>query len=304
MTNLAPISDLPLLYRGKVRDIYELGDDRLLMVASDRLSAFDVVLPTAIPGKGIVLTQLSRFWFDQLRELIPNHLIAAPVDDFPPELARLRAELAGRSMIVRKAERIDVECVVRAYLAGSAWAEYQRQGTVASVRMPAGLRNADRLPEAMFTPAIKRDQGHDESISRERLVELVGQDLADRLAQTSLSLYNTAAELAEQRGIIIADTKFEFGWIDGELTLIDEALTPDSSRFWDRELYQPGVDQPSLDKQPVRDWLERSGWKKQPPGPELPADVVAATVRRYETAFERLTGSLLPVIAEHTVPTA
>lgn len=294
------LAGFPLVYRGKVRDIYELDAAHLLLVASDRISAFDVVLPTTIPGKGVILTQLSRFWFDFLQGLLPNHLISAPTDDLPAELASNADELAGRSMIVYKAERIDIECVVRGYLAGSAAVEYRHHGTVAGEAMPAGLQIADRLPEPMFTPAIKRDQGHDESISRQRLAELVGDDLASRLEETSLELYDAAATLAEQRGIIIADTKFEFGWIDGQLALIDEALTPDSSRFWDRAIYQPGVDQPSLDKQPVRDWLERSGWNKQPPGPALPPDVVAATIDRYETAYQRLTGGALPAaLARH-----
>ncbi len=272
MTFPVGIPGLPMLYQGKVRDIYELDPDRLLMVASDRISAFDVVLPTLIPGKGVVLTQLSRFWLDHLRGLMSNHLIDAQVRDLPPELVKYGDQLAGRTMIVRRAERIEIECVVRGYLAGSAWAEYRKNGTVASVPLRSGLRIADRLLEPMFTPAIKHDQGHDESITRWQLAERIGSDLATRLEEASLETYDAAADFAERRGLIIADTKFEFGWIDGRLALIDEVLTPDSSRLWDGETYQPGIDQPSLDKQPVRDWLVDSGWNKQAPGPELPVE--------------------------------
>jgi phosphoribosylaminoimidazole-succinocarboxamide synthase len=286
------IPGVPLFRRGKVRDTFDLGDS-LLMVASDRISAFDVVLPTPIPGKGAILTQLSRFWFEQTDGLVPNHLITADPNAFPAELRQIGQELAGRAMVVRKAERIDVECVVRGYLAGSAWAEYQRLGTMAGEPLPSGLRQADRLPAPLFTPAIKNDDGHDVNISRGEMAEVVGADLAARLEEASRDLYGLAAEYALQRGIILADTKFEFGFVDGELTLIDEALTPDSSRFWDAATYLPGRDQPSFDKQPVRDWLQDSGWNKEPPGPELPPDVIVGTAERYHEAFKRLTGAAL-----------
>jgi phosphoribosylaminoimidazole-succinocarboxamide synthase len=289
---------LTLFRRGKVRDTYLL-DDALLMVASDRISAFDVVLPTPIPGKGAILTKLSVFWFGLTEMLVPNHLIsAATFADFPPELASFESKIAGRAMIVRRAERIDVECVVRGYLAGSAWSEYLKTGTVAGEKMPEGLRQADRLPRPIFTPAIKNDAGHDLNTSIAALRDLVGSELAERLESTSLALYEFAAAHAAHRGILLADTKFEFGWIDGELRLIDEILTPDSSRFWDAAGYEPGHDQPSFDKQFVRDWLAQSGWNKEPPGPELPPDVVAGTLARYQEAYERLTGSPLHVLAE------
>ena len=287
------LDGLPLYRRGKVRDTYDLGD-ALLMVATDRISAFDVVLPTPIPGKGVVLTQLSRFWFGQTSGLVPNHLIAADVNDFPPELRGYGAQLVGRAMLVRKAERIDVECVVRGYLAGSAWAEYRGAGSVAGEALPAGLRQGERLPAPLFTPAVKHDDGHDVTISAAALVDMVGAELARRLEEVSRDLYDVAGELASRRGIILADTKFEFGFVDGELVVIDELVTPDSSRMWDATKYEPGRDQPSFDKQFVRDWLERSGWDKQPPAPELPAEVVAGTAARYAEAYRRLTESALP----------
>lgn len=287
---------LTLYRRGKVRDTY-LVDGALVMVASDRISAFDVVLPTPIPGKGAILTQLSRFWFDLTRSIVPNHLITVDVADFSPDLASWCSDLAGQAMLVRRAERIDVECVVRGYLAGSAWVEYLRTGAVAGERLPTGLKQADRLPRPVFTPAIKNDAGHDENVSVAALRNAIGSDLTARLENTSLALYDFASAHAAQCGIIVADTKFEFGWIDGELRLIDELLTPDSSRFWDAAAYEPGRDQPSFDKQFVRDWLARSGWNKEPPGPDLPPDVVAGTLARYREAYERLTGSPFPLPA-------
>jgi phosphoribosylaminoimidazole-succinocarboxamide synthase len=280
---------LTLFRRGKVRDTYLLGDD-LLMVASDRISAFDVILPTPIPGKGRILTQLSRFWFGRTEQIVPNHLITATVDDFPPVLADLHDELAGRSMLVRRGERIDIECVVRGYLAGSAWREYLASGTVAGVALPAGLPQSQKFPQPIFTPAMKNDDGHDENISIETLRSMVGTDLASRLESISQALYAFASNHTAQRGIILADTKFEFGWIDGELHLIDEILTPDSSRFWDATGYEPGQDQPSFDKQYVRDWLMSTGWDKEPPAPDLPSEVVAGTLARYQEAFDRLAG--------------
>ncbi len=287
------LSGLRLFRRGKVRDTYDLGD-RLLMVATDRLSAFDVVLPTLIPGKGVVLTQLSRFWFDLTRGLISNHLITADVSRFPDQLLPHTELLAGRSMIVHKAERIDIECVVRAYLAGSAWEEYRRSGQVAGEVLPDGLSQGSRLSAPIFTPAAKNDEGHDVNITLADLRALVGPALAARLEEASRDIFNVASDLALQRGVILADTKFEFGIIDGNLVLIDELLTPDSSRFWDATSYQPGEDPPSFDKQFVRDWLAASGWDRQTPGPDLPQGVVEGTRARYLEAYERLTGSPLP----------
>ena len=280
---------LPLFRRGKVRDTFDLGD-RLLMVASDRVSAFDVVMPNGIPRKGVILTQLSNFWFRRTADLVPNHLLATDVADFPPELHEHADLLRARSVLVRKAERIDVECVVRGYLAGSAWVEYRRDGTVCGQPLPPGLVESERLPEPIFTPATKADEGHDENISRERMAELVGAELALELERLSRAIYRAAAEYAAGRGIIIADTKLEFGLIDGEPVLIDELLTPDSSRFWEAERYEPGRPQDSLDKQPLRDWLTASGWDREPPAPPLPPEVVARIAAKYATAYERLTG--------------
>jgi phosphoribosylaminoimidazole-succinocarboxamide synthase len=286
------LDDLQLYRRGKVRDTYDLGDS-LLMVATDRISAFDVVLPSAIPLKGAILTQLSRFWFDRTRNIVPNHLITTSIRDFPTQLDAHKEQLCGRSMIVRKAERIDIECVVRGFLAGSAWSEYTKHGTVCGEPMREGLVQAERLPEPIFTPAIKNDDGHDENISTSKLAEIVGPDLARNLESASRELYHAATDVGQRRGIIVADSKFEFGLVDGELIVIDELITPDSSRFWDASTYEPGHDQPSFDKQFVRDWLLDVGWDRQPPGPELPADVIAGTARRYHEAFKRLTGSTL-----------
>jgi len=279
---------VPLLFRGKVRDIYDLGD-RLLLVATDRVSAFDVVLPTGIPGKGALLTQLSAFWFEATRGLVPNHLVTARVEEFPEPLPRFAEQLRGRAMLVRRAQRIDVECVVRGYLAGSAWAEYRKSGTVAGLRLPASLRESERLPEPVFTPATKAASGHDQNISVAELRDLAGADLARKLEERSLALYRFAHERALARGIILADTKFEFGWLGGEVILIDEALTPDSSRFWSAADYRVGQSQPSFDKQYVRDWLEASGWNKEPPAPALPPEVVQKTAEKYREAYERLT---------------
>jgi phosphoribosylaminoimidazole-succinocarboxamide synthase len=289
-------TDLPglaLFRRGKVRDTYLLADDLLLFVTTDRISAFDVVMPNGIPDKGKVLTGLSRFWFNRLRDLVPNHLVSCDVADLPPTLAAQRDMLDGRIMIGRTAERIDIECVARGYLAGSGWAEYRRSGTVAGYDLPAGLTESAQLPRPLFTPAMKNDTGHDENITVARLVEIVGPDLARALERKTLTLYAEACEYAAARGIILADTKFEFGFIDGELALIDELLTPDSSRFWDVGTYEPGRPQASMDKQPLRDWLEASGWNKQPPAPALPPEVIEATQARYLRAYERLTGSAL-----------
>ena len=278
---------LKLLARGKVRDIYELGD-QLLIVATDRLSAFDVVLPTPIPDKGPVLTQLSLFWFEKLASIVPNHVISA--DNFAGVLAPYADALQGRAMLVRRTEPIPIECVVRGYLSGSGWKDYQKTGSVCGIALPAGLRESDRLPEPIFTPSTKATSGHDENISFDDTVARIGQPLAEKLRDTSLAIHKSAAEFASARGIIIADTKFEFGLIGGELIWIDEALTPDSSRFWPGNQYMPGKPQPSFDKQYVRDYLEKIGWNKQPPAPPLPADVVAATRDKYREAYQRVTG--------------
>jgi phosphoribosylaminoimidazole-succinocarboxamide synthase len=269
----------PLYRKGKVREMYDLGDGRLLMVASDRVSAFDVVMDDPIPGKGAVLTEMSRFWFEHTAGLVPNHV----VPDAPP------ADLAERALVVRKAERIDVECVVRGYLAGSGWAEYVHSGTLADEPLPPGLQESSVLAEPRFTPATKADSGHDENISRAALRSRVGDDLAARLEEYSLRLYEAAAKHAESRGLILADTKFEFGWCDGELILIDEALTPDSSRYWPADGFAPGKPQPSFDKQFLRDFLLSSGWNREPPPPALPAWVIEGTASRYQEALRRLT---------------
>ncbi len=281
---------VPLFRRGKVRDTYDLGD-RLLMIASDRLSAFDVVLPTPIPGKGIVLTQLSRFWFERSSHIIANHLITTDISDIATDDST--EAIDGRAMVVHKAQRIDVECVVRGYLAGSGWKEYVEFGTLAGKPLPAGLRQCARLDAPVFTPALKNDSGHDQNVAVEDLDAVIGPDLRRRLETTSLELYGFASTYASARGIVLADTKFEFGFVDDDLTLIDEILTPDSSRYWDADFYSPGSDQASFDKQFVRDWLLASGWDREPPGPELPESVVAGTDARYRSAFARLTGRSL-----------
>jgi phosphoribosylaminoimidazole-succinocarboxamide synthase len=279
--------------RGKVRDVYAVGDDRLLLVATDRLSAFDCVLPDPIPDKGRVLTQLSLFWFDFLAGLVPNHLITANVDEYPAPLPGYRDQLEGRSMLVRRAKMIDVECVARGYLAGSGWKEYRAHGTICGIPLPAGLRECDRLPEPVFTPAYKAKSGHDENIPFSKVESLAGKETAARLRDLTLAIYRKAAAYAESRGILLADTKFEFGWIGGELTLADEVLTPDSSRFWPADSYEPGKPQPSFDKQYVRDYLESLAWDKNPPAPSLPPDVIEKTSEKYREAYRRLTGKPL-----------
>jgi len=280
-------SGLKLLARGKVRDIYDLGD-RLLIVATDRLSAFDVILPTPIPDKGRVLTQLSLFWFDKLAGIVPHHVISAT--DFSGKLAPYQNALNGRAMLVRRTEPIPVECVARGYISGSGWKDYCATGKVCGIPLPGGLKESDKLPEPIFTPATKATSGHDENISFEETVERIGRPLAERLRDITLEVYRRASEYAAARGIIIADTKLEFGLDGKELVWIDEALTPDSSRFWPASSYKPGTAQPSFDKQFVRDYLERIGWSKQPPAPALPPDVVDGTRGKYREAYERLTG--------------
>ena len=278
--------------RGKVRDVYAIGR-QLLIVATDRISAFDFVLPTGIPDKGRVLTQLSIFWFDFLREVTPTHFLTAKVEEYPEKVRVFADQLRGRSMLVKRARMVEIECVARGYLAGSGWKEYQRQGTVCGIPLPRGLRESDRLPEAIFTPATKAQTGHDENISFETMANLVGSDLARRLRDLTLNIYSRAARYAETRGIIIADTKFEFGFAGDELLLGDEVLTPDSSRFWPADTYQPGGPQNSFDKQYVRDYLESIHWNKQPPAPPLPEEVAARTSEKYRQAYFVLTGHSL-----------
>ena len=278
--------------RGKVREIFDLGD-RLLMVATDRISAFDCILPNGIPRKGEVLTQISFFWFERFAPLVPNHLLAGANDPLPPALQPFAASVARRSMIVKKAQPLAIECVVRGYLAGSGWKEYQKKQTVCGISLPPGLKESSELPEPIFTPSTKAETGHDENISFEQAARVVGDSVARQARDLSLKLYTDARACARQRGIIIADTKFEFGLLDGQMILIDEVLTPDSSRFWPADQYQPGRGQPSFDKQFVRDYLESLDWDKTPPAPALPADVVAKTQAKYLEAYARLTGKTL-----------
>ncbi|MCE5245426.1 phosphoribosylaminoimidazolesuccinocarboxamide synthase [bacterium] len=280
---------LKMISRGKVRDIYDLGD-RLLLIATDRISAFDVVLPQPVPDKGKVLHQVSLFWFDHFKDVVPNHIAAGRVDDFPPELRAHREVLAGRTALVRKAKMFPIECVARGYLAGSGWKEYRTSGTVCGVKLPAGLKESDKLPEPIFTPSTKAETGHDENIDFERAAGIVGREAATTLRDLTLSLYAKAADFARGKGIVIADTKFEFGVIDGRVALCDEVLTPDSSRFWPADQYKPGGPQPSFDKQFVRDWLESIHWNKQPPAPSLPAEVIEGTRARYVEALRILSG--------------
>ena len=282
-------STLPnLIHRGKVRDTHDIGENRLLMVATDRISVFDVVLPTSIPGKGAVLNQISEFWFEKTSNIIQNHLISLANDN--NDIGPIPAEISRRSMVVRKAERIDVECVIRGYITGSAWSEYRKSGTVNGQNMPQGLKEGDTFPEPLFTPTTKAEVGHDEPMTMEEVENMVGQDTATLLAETTRSVYEFARDFALTKGIIIADTKLEFGMIDGKLTLIDELLTPDSSRFWDQSGYSPGKSLPNFDKQFVRDWVNEQGWDHEPPAPELPEGVVNKTIIRYEEALEKLTG--------------
>ena len=275
--------------RGKVRDVYSV-DGRLLIVATDRISAFDYVLGTGIPDKGRVLTQLSIFWFDFLRDVTANHFLTANVAEYPDPLLRFRDQLEGRSMLVKRAKMIEIECVARGYLSGSGWKEYQQHGTVCGIRLPAGLRESDKLPEPIFTPATKAQSGHDENVSFEHMISLIGEELANRLRRLTLEIYTRAARYAETKGIVIADTKFEFGFVGDELVLGDEVLTPDSSRFWPADTYRAGGAQLSFDKQYVRDYLESIRWNKQPPAPALPAEVAEKTAEKYIQAYRVLTG--------------
>jgi len=291
------LSGFPRIHSGKVRDTYDLGD-RLLMVATDRISAFDVIMPQGVPGKGRRLTRLSTFWFRATSHISSNHLLSTDLSTLNELTLPERKALDGRSMIVRRAKRIDFECVVRGYLAGSGWNEYRERGTVAGLPVPKGLAESVKLPEPIFTPAVKNDVGHDENISISELSNRIGSDLSGELRRRSIALFTAASEMALPRGIIIADTKFEFGFVGDELIVIDEMLTPDSSRFWDAEQYQPGGPQRSFDKQYLRDWLIDSGWNREPPAPAVPDDVMDGTMRRYQEAVERLTGQTL----ETTMP--
>lgn len=284
--------DLPVYIRGKVRDVFDLGDT-LLIVVTDRISAFDVVFNELIPDKGVVLNSISAFWFNLTRDVIGNHVISTDPKDYPCGLDRYAEDLAGRSMWVRKVQMLPAECIVRGYLEGSALKEYRQTGTVSGIRLPAGLRQADRLPEPLFTPSTKAESGHDQNIDFDQLTDLIGLELASKLRDKSLALYETAARYAESRGIILADTKFEFGLLDGELVIADEIFTPDSSRFWDKSDYEPGRAQKSFDKQYLREWLENLAWDKNPPPPALPAEVIEKTAAKYREAYQLLTGKVL-----------
>ena len=295
MTTVLTTTSLPGIERvasGKVRDVYKIADD-LLIIATDRISAFDCILPQGIPEKGRVLTQMSLFWFDLLRAVIPNHLITADVDAFPPQLLAYRDQLEGRSMLVKRCRMEPIECVARGYVSGSGWKDYRRTGAICGITLPGGLRESDRLPEPIFTPATKAESGHDDNISFEAAESLIGRQTAALLRDITLRIYDRASVYAESRGIVIADTKFEFGWHNGALLLADEVLTPDSSRFWPRGEYSPGGPQKSYDKQFVRDYLETLDWNKQPPAPPLPPDIIGKTAAKYREAYTLLTGRVL-----------
>ncbi len=283
------LTNIELFKRGKVRDVYDL-EDKLLVVSTDRVSCFDVVLPTGIPHKGEILTQLSLFWFEFTKGVIANHFISARISDYPTELRKYSDVLKGRSMLVKKAKAIPVECVVRGYLSGSGWKEYQESRSICGIKLPAGLRESDKLPQIIFTPATKEEEGHDINVSQEYVEKELGKDITERLKEVSIALYRKASLYAESKGIIIADTKFEFGIYEGNMILIDEILTPDSSRFWPKDEYRPGAAQPSFDKQFVRDYLETLDWDKTPPAPKLPEDIVKKTSEKYLRALEMITG--------------
>ncbi|MDD5431868.1 MAG: phosphoribosylaminoimidazolesuccinocarboxamide synthase [Candidatus Omnitrophica bacterium] len=281
--------DLKLFRRGKVRDVYDLGD-KLLIVSTDRISCFDVVLPCGIPYKGKVLTSLSAFWFDFLKDTVKHHLIETDVEKYPVELKKYKDEITGRSMLVKKTKPLPVECIVRGYLSGSGLKEYQQKQSVCGISLPSGLKESDKLPQIIFTPSTKAEEGHDINVSKNHIESLIGKENTEAIARLSVEIYKKASEYALSRGIIIADTKFEFGVFDGEITLIDEVLTPDSSRFWPKDLYMPGKPSPSFDKQFVRDYLESLDWDKTPPGPMLPDDIIEKTTQKYLEAFKKLTG--------------
>ena len=284
--------DLKLYKRGKVRDVYDL-EDRLLIISTDRISCFDVVLPTAIPLKGKVLTALSLFWFDFIKDIVLHHLITCDVEEYPEQLRKYKKELLGRSMLVKKTKSLPVECVVRGYLSGSGWKEYKEKQSVCGIKLPKGLKESDKLPEVLFTPSTKADTGHDLNIDQGYVEHLVGKEIADKLARVSINIYKKASDYALSRGIIIADTKFEFGIYQDGIILIDEILTPDSSRFWPRDQYQAGKAQPSFDKQFVRDYLETLDWDKTPPAPQLPVEIVEKTTQKYLDAYKKITGKVL-----------
>lgn len=292
LENTFCLPDLDFVKRGKVREIYDYKD-KFLMIASDRISCFDVILPTPIPRKGEILTQISAFWFGFTQDIIPNHLITADVKDFPEDLKKYNDLLSKRTMLVKKVRPIPVECVVRGYLSGSGWTEYKENKTVCGIKLPAGLRESEKLPEPIFTPATKEETGHDINVTQEFIEGQVGKEVATRLKELSIKIYKRASEYAAKKGIIVADTKFEFGWLKNEIILIDEALTPDSSRFWPKDEYEPGRSQPSFDKQYVRDYLLTLDWDKTYPGPELPDEIVQRTYAKYSQAYELLTGKTL-----------
>ena len=290
------ISACPLISRGKVRDIYSVDDNSLLIVTTDRMSAFDVMMGRPIPYKGVILNQITLFWMDMFKDIIPNHIIESDVSRFPAELAPWKDELEGRAVIVRKAKPLPIECIVRGYLSGSGWKAYQKTGEIYGHKLPAGLRESDKLEPAIFTPSTKAEFGfHDENISVARAAEIVGAEVEEQVEKAALAIYERARQYAASRGIIVADTKFEFGFVDGKLRLIDEVLTPDSSRFWAADKYEPGHGQPSFDKQYLRDWLTSQPWNKQPPAPELPDEVVDATAAKYREAYRMITGRELNV---------
>ncbi len=286
--------DLTFFKRGKVRDVYDLGSV-LLIISTDRISCFDVVLPCGIPNKGNVLTGLSCFWFDFLKDVIPNHFITANVNEFPEELKKYSGELSGRSMLVKKTKPIAVECVVRGYLSGSGWKEYKQKQSICGIQLPPGMVESDKLPEIIFTPSTKEDKGHDVNVDQEYVERLVGREVADKLKKVSIAIYKKAHDYALTKGIIIADTKFEFGIYNGEMIIIDEVLTPDSSRFWPKNKYKPGIPQPSFDKQFVRDYLEGLTWDKTPPAPDLPEEIIRKTSRKYLDAYKKILGSELEI---------
>ena len=291
ITTKTEISTYPLLSRGKVRDIYDIDEKTLLIVTTDRMSAFDVIMDRPIPYKGVILNQITLFWMDKFKDIIPNHLVESDVDRFPAALAPWKDELEGRAVLVRKAKPLPVECIVRGYIAGSGWKDYQKTGTICGYQLPAGMRESDKLEPPLFTPSTKAELGqHDQNISPAEAARLLGEDVARTVQETTLAIYEAGRTYAASRGIIVADTKFEFGFVDGELRLIDEVLTPDSSRFWPADQYEPGHSQPSFDKQYLRDWLSAQPWDMQPPAPALPDEVVDATARRYREAYHILTG--------------
>ncbi|WP_303951629.1 phosphoribosylaminoimidazolesuccinocarboxamide synthase [Desulfovibrio piger] len=291
ITTKTEISTYPLLSRGKVRDIYDIDEKTLLIVTTDRMSAFDVIMDRPIPYKGVILNQITLFWMDKFKDIIPNHLVESDVDRFPAALDPWKDELEGRAVLVRKAKPLPVECIVRGYIAGSGWKDYQKTGTICGYQLPAGMRESDKLEPPLFTPSTKAELGqHDQNISPAEAARLLGEDVARKVQETTLAIYEAGRTYAASRGIIVADTKFEFGFVDGELRLIDEVLTPDSSRFWPADQYEPGHSQPSFDKQYLRDWLSAQPWDMQPPAPALPDEVVDATARRYREAYHILTG--------------